>query len=161
MTGKREDAALIKRMERRHAVLEFRKQGLSYRVIAGKLEEAGIDSVSHQTVKTDCKTALAELAADNMETTEELRQLMLERHDMALEGLHKRVADGDPQAVNAFIAVNKEIAKLTGLYAPERRDTRNWNLSINFAEAVNMLKAADEKLKATSIIDGEVVDGSD
>lgn len=109
-----EDEAGDALAERRQQALELRKQGYSYRAIGRVLE------VSHQTAANDVKAALAEL--DKIERLEasEMRRLMAERIDMARHAIAVEVISGNMGAVDRWIKLNEQEAKLFGLNEPEK-----------------------------------------
>lgn len=108
--GKTVEKAKI--LERQALALEFRKQGMPYRKIAQRL------NVEVGTAFNDVKNELSLLAALNKESAEDLRQIELDRLDMAIEGIMPFVHSGSaPHATALSNAVEKQ-AKIAGLIKP-------------------------------------------
>jgi DNA-binding CsgD family transcriptional regulator len=114
MRGKTKDK--ITMIERQSKALELRKAGKSYREIGKAL------GVSFQQAQKDVHHELKRLAALNLESADELRQLELERLDKALQSIIHFVEAGSPQHVMAMVRILDTRAKLLGLYAPVKTD---------------------------------------
>ena len=99
-------------LERQYQALDLRRRGLSYRAIAAKL------GVSHVQIRTDVESVLRQLADENKDKADEIRQLELERLDFVNMSLDGWVASGNPAATNAYIKAMERRAKLQGLDAP-------------------------------------------
>ena len=95
--------------ETRLRVLGLRVQGYSVRRIAAELD------LSSSTVFEHLNRALAELAAETLERTEELRALELERLDAATAAIWDSVLDGDHGAIQTFLRLSERRARLFGL----------------------------------------------
>lgn len=117
-------------LERQLQALELRKAGLSYRKIASKL------GISHVQAINDVNGELKRLASLRTDSAEELRQLELERLDVALEGVMQYVKAGSPAHVAAMVRLMEQRAKLLGLYAPEKHDVN-----------IDVTKLSDDELK--------------
>lgn len=124
-----ERAEIIKRQQ---MALQLKQDGLSYRAIGVKL---GVD---HTQAWHDVKNAVAELNKLTLSSAEDYRALELSRLDMLTKGLEPMAAVGNPMAVNAYVKVMEQRAKLLGLYAPEKKD-----LNIK-----DMSKLSDAELEA-------------
>jgi hypothetical protein len=103
-------------LQRQLQALELRKAGYSYRAIGERL------GISHVQAYTDVNAELARLTELRKDSTEELRELELERLDVLLKGLEPMARVGNPGAVNSYLRVMERRAKLLGLDAPERKD---------------------------------------
>ena len=99
-------------LERQYQALELRRRGLSYRAIGAKL------SVSHVQARADVEAVLRQLADENRDKADEMRQLEIERLDAIYESLDSWVASGNPAATNAYLKAMERRAKLQGLDAP-------------------------------------------
>jgi AcrR family transcriptional regulator len=114
--GKRSAARKINIEERRHEALELRKHGLSMREIAKRL------GVGVATIHEDIRQALASAIAENVKEAESLRTLEIERLDMYLSSMEKKLREGDTAAITVALRIAEQRAKLLGLNAPERRE---------------------------------------
>lgn len=110
-------------IERQQLALRYKQDGLSYRAIGAKL---GVD---HAQAFRDVKSAINELNNLKLDTAEDYRSLELARLDMLTKGLEPMAAVGNPLAVNAYVKVMEQRAKLLGLYAPEKKDINVKDLS--------------------------------
>ena len=107
-------------IERQAQALELRKQGKSYRAIGDRL------GVSQMQAHRDIQDELKRLAALNLNSADELRQLELERLDRIIDGLDHWVQAGNAQAAMAILKAMDTRAKLLGLYAPEKIQEITW-----------------------------------
>lgn len=112
--GKQKDKIAI--LERQILALDLRKQGLSYRKIAQRLD------CDHTVIYDDIQRELKRLADESLDSTAEMRQLDLERIDMAIAGLMPFVQSGSAVHTMALMKSIDERAKLLGLYAPEKQE---------------------------------------
>lgn len=103
-------------LERQLLALDLRKQGMTYRQIAARLDS------NHVTIYNDIHRELKRLADESLDSTIELRQLKLEQIDLAIKGLMPFVMAGSPAHTMAFTKCIAEQAKLQGLYAPEKQE---------------------------------------
>lgn len=101
---------------RRVKVLELRKAGASTRQIATQV------GVSHKTVAADIKAVLAVLLGQQLDSAEAMRQMELERLDMAMLAIAPQVRQGHLGAIREWRGLIDQRAKLLGLYAPVRQD---------------------------------------
>lgn len=108
-----EKAEIIKRQQ---LALQLKQDGWSYRAIGEKL---GVD---YTTAYKDVKNAVNELNNLKLDSAEDYRALELARLDMLTKGLEPMARVGNPMAVNAYIKVMEQRAKLLGLYAPTKSE---------------------------------------
>lgn len=99
---------------RRVRVLDLRKSGASYRVIAKTL------NVDVATAWADVHAELGELRRLAASGAEDVKALELQRLDALTAGLFKKATQrgGDQGAVTALVRVSERRAKLLGLDAP-------------------------------------------
>lgn len=107
-------APKIRGLELEAQALELRKFGASYRAIASRLgcSKAG----AYKAVIR----ALEKLAKERDGRAQELRELELQRLDMATLSIARQVQSGDYAAIDRWLKVVRERARLLGLYAPEK-----------------------------------------
>jgi len=110
-TGTRERNA-----SRRIQVLELRKAGASMRQIAKTLH------VAVSTAHRDLWQALDELAKEQRDKAEPLRQLELERLDRYVLALDGAISQGDPRAIAAAVRIMERRARLFGLDAVTKHE---------------------------------------
>lgn len=103
--------------ERRVKVLKLRAQGFTTREIAKKV---GVES--HATVLSDLKAGFAELAAENKELSETLRDKQQLEIDRLKVALLESVEKGNESAINAYRQLLDREAKLWGLDSSEKHD---------------------------------------
>jgi predicted transcriptional regulator len=96
-------------LKRQILALEFRKMGLSYRKIAERLD------VSLAQAYRDITDELARLSALKQDVGEDLRQLQLERLDMAIEGAMPFVQAGSAAHITAYSGVIEKQSKIAGI----------------------------------------------
>ncbi len=101
--------AYKRRAERRIKALESRKEGKSYEAIAVEL------GVSRSQVRKDVEAALAPINGYEREMASALRQAESQRLDWAAEVIKPQVADGNLRAVDRWIRVSAQRARLLGL----------------------------------------------
>jgi hypothetical protein len=104
---------------RRIDALNMRKAGASYRAIGRKL------GVSEAQAFRDVQTCLAELAAEQKQSAEELRQMELERLDAMLlanwsRAMGSEKVPADLKAQDRILRIMERRAKLLGLDAPTK-----------------------------------------
>jgi predicted transcriptional regulator len=104
--GQREKAAI-----RRQQVFELRMRGASHRAIAKQL------GVGATTVGQDLRAELARLAAQTQASAEQLRTMELERLDLAMRSIARKVQEGDLQAVDRWLRLCESRRRLLGLDA--------------------------------------------
>ncbi len=107
--GKSEAAA-----ERREQAFRFRKLGLGYRAIGGKL------GVSSTQAFRYVHEVLKDLAKKTEKAARELRQLEGERLDYLWAKLLPKIRQGDPKAIQAAVRVVQRRCSLFGLDGPKQ-----------------------------------------
>lgn len=105
-------------LERQIVALELRKSGFSYRAIADRTD------VTQMQAYRDVQSELKRLADVSLDSANELRQMELERLDMAIKGLMPFVEAGSSSHAIALVKVIGERSKLLGLYAPEQIESK-------------------------------------
>ena len=93
----------------------MRRRGKSYPKIAEAL------GVSVGTAHRDVTTELARLAKECGEEAAIVRQMELDRLDVALDALADRIEQGDDRAVATMLRIQERRAKLLGLDSPDRQ----------------------------------------
>lgn len=96
--------------------LELRKKGYSFRQIADALGS------TKSTVFVWVKEGLEALAEEQKQVAAELRQLELERIDVAFFAIANAVRDGDLSAIDRWEKLIARRCKLLGLDSPQRRE---------------------------------------
>lgn len=107
--------------ERQQFAVALRRQGLSYRAIAKAVASEAkfkMPNYSLGAAHKDVTLCLRELIEKTQHTTEELRQLELERLDQAQAAISKKVQLGSLEAIDRWLKISDHRAKLLGLYAP-------------------------------------------
>lgn len=105
-------------IQRQIMSLELRKAGFSYRAIADRT------GVLHAQAYRDVQSELKRLSEISLDTAGELRQMELERLDIAIKGLMPFVEAGSAMHASALVKVIAERSKLLGLYAPEQVESK-------------------------------------
>lgn len=95
--------------ERRKRALDMRIKGYSLQQIADEL------GVAIGTVHIDLNETFKDLHQKTIESGETLRELELQRLDMALHAIALQVASGDLGAIDRWIKLSERRAKLLGL----------------------------------------------
>jgi hypothetical protein len=106
----------IKALEREVQALELRKAGVSYRVIAARME------MSQGGAFKAVMRAIDRIRAESSEKAEQLREIELMRLDSLQAGIWVDAVNGDPKAVNTLLRLMKRRAELLGLDAPSPKD---------------------------------------
>lgn len=107
--------ARIKREQaivRQGEALRLRLMGKSYQAIADEMGYANASGAANAVKRALDRTV--------REPADELRQMAVQRLDAMLEPLWRRIANGDPRAVEVAIKLEERRAKLLGLDAPEQ-----------------------------------------
>lgn len=110
MSGKKRDAQKIKASERRILALEMRRDGKSYRDIADAL------GVSLGTAHRDVQKSLTDLAKQEKTEAKAYRMLIRQRIYMGYAAIVAKVKKGELWALDRWLALLQEEAKLFGLY---------------------------------------------
>src|SRR5688500_11434087 len=111
-TSAHEEGDAIRIAERQERAARLRVDGYSYREIATELE------ISVGQAFADVKAALAGRREAAAEAGDEVRQVELERLDVAVKGIMPAVKKGSPLAIDRLIKVSERRAKLTGIDKP-------------------------------------------
>lgn len=127
--GKREAAA-----DRRIKALDLRKKGKSYRQIGQLL------GISYQQAQRDVEASLVELSKQELRNADVLRQLELERLDMATDFAYSFAASGSVSHIESIRRTSESRRKLLGLDAPEKHI--NFDVSEELAHQLIDLLAA-------------------
>lgn len=104
-----EKAAILKRQA---LALDLRIQGMPYRKIAERL------GVEVGTAFSDVKNEMALLGEMNQGAAEDLRQLSLDRLDVAIAGATPFVQAGSANHISAYAAAIEKQAKIAGIIKP-------------------------------------------
>lgn len=102
------DLATIDRIERQNKAMELRRQGLSLDAIAKELH------VSHTTVKVDIQEAMKLIQWSTQEKALELRTMIEERNNVAIQAIYKAIQAGDYYAIDRLIKIQDQLLKLLG-----------------------------------------------
>ncbi len=118
--------ALIPIIEARAVALNLRKQGFDYRLIADKLTKLmhpkGDKRVSARTAYEYVQAELLALRQQTEMDAQSIRDLELERCDILLASLHRKINKGDVGAVMAAVKIMERRSRLLGLDAPTRSE---------------------------------------
>jgi hypothetical protein len=115
MTSSPEDAHRIR--ERRKKATELRLAGVRLEVIAEQLADYGYSSAAH--VSMDLKRAREQSVAELNQSTEELRQLTVDRLERLLAAAWpKAVSQKDLKAIETCTRIIERLAKVQGVEAP-------------------------------------------
>lgn len=106
----------LAKAERRVEALNMKIVGHDYRVIAETL------GVNVKTAYMDVQEALVYLAKHERVLAERVRELELARLDALGTQVWPGVERGDPFAVQAYLKIMDQRARMLGLYAPERHE---------------------------------------
>lgn len=117
---------VINTARRREIVLELRKQGKTYRAIAEAVRQQLGDELpagwDERYAYKDVKRELDRLRDEIAEDAQMIRQLELERLDLALDAILPMVRKGNLGAVDRLIRLSESRRKLLGLDAPQRQE---------------------------------------
>lgn len=119
MSGGKMSAAKILRIERRSKVLELRKKGYSYRAIADEISHDSRFNQPHYSEKTardDCSYVLNGILENTRSAANELRQLELERVNLAISNLFAQVEQGSLPAIDRWLKAIDLRSRLLGLH---------------------------------------------
>lgn len=103
----------IRMQERRYQVVQLRKQGYSVQQIAESLH------CSADTVRDDLIKVLKVAVSEYAETTEENRQLQIERLDGLLKKYYPLAESGSLAAAAMVLSIEQRRSKLLALDLPE------------------------------------------
>lgn len=105
--------------QRRQRVLEMRKAGLSFAVIAQQ------EKVSKKKIVSDFNRAAEEAACGRLMTTRTERALELQRLEIALVALVAKVRKGDLAAIDRWLRLCESRRRLLGLNMKAARSLRS------------------------------------
>ena len=110
---------MLKAAEKRILALEYRTKGYSLQLIADK-----IDGLSVSGVSKTLKVALENLLTKQLESTDHLRTLELQRLDELWYTAYKQAITGinNLQAIDRCLKIMKRRAELLGLDAPVKSE---------------------------------------
>lgn len=103
-----------KSLTRREQAVALRVQGLSYLEIGRRM------SITKQTAHSLVTKGLQETARRMAEDAEDVRQIELDRLDLAIALVMERVKKKDLAAVERLVRLEERRAKLLGLDAPDK-----------------------------------------
>ena len=98
--------------------LRLRREGLTHRAIAARL------GVAPATAYRRVRHALDQVNQRNVEDAGTLRDLEAMRLDALQEAVWQQALDGDGKALDRILAIMGRRAKLLGLDAPQRQETK-------------------------------------
>jgi hypothetical protein len=128
----------IDAVERQSKAMELRKKGMAYREIAQELGYGG-PSGAHKAVMSALQKTLQEPA-------DELRQLELERLDLAAAAIASKVEDGDLGSIDRWLRISESRRKLLGLDGPARVDVTSGGESLK-TTAIDYSELSDDELR--------------
>lgn len=99
--------------DRRAKVAKEVLSGVPYRELATKF------SVSLGTIANDVKTVVKRYREDQVDEFADVIQLELQRIDVALNAIWKKVIRGNDEAIKTMIQLQNQRAKYLGLFEPE------------------------------------------
>jgi hypothetical protein len=120
------DKAALDTARRRAFVLELRKRGKSYRVIAEAAKQQFGDELprgwDERYAYKDVRRELDRLKEDTAEDALAVKQIELERLDMVVSALADQVKRGHLGAIDRWIRASESRRKLLGVDAPQRQE---------------------------------------
>jgi hypothetical protein len=128
--------ARVKAAERQRNAMELRKAGATYAAIANEL--------GYSDARSAERAVIAGLRAAGREASEDLLPLELDRLDRLQAGVWADAIGGDVPAVLACLRIMERRAKLTGLDAPLKMNTRvdsHEQINVDIAGAVMVIRA--------------------
>lgn len=129
--GKKSAAREIAAEERRGKALDLRRSGASLRRIAMQL------GVSHEQIRLDIQSALAEAIKENVNNAETLRTMEIERLDDMLLRIAPQINNGHLGAIDRALRISEQRSKLLGLYAPVKQEIHHtWE-----DESISLIKS--------------------
>jgi uncharacterized membrane protein YccC len=113
----------INAAERRYDALTLKKQGQSYRMVAKTIiAKYGVENLpstyDERYASRDVHDELRRLASLSQETAQELRQMELEKLEVAERAIWKQVQDGHHGAIDRWLRIAESRRKLLGLDMP-------------------------------------------
>ena len=139
----------LKTAERRNFVLEMRKSGTTYRVIA----EATIKQFGREKLPTgwDCLYAYKDVKRELMKLREaigenaaDIRQIQLERLNRLLQAVWPQAIQGHLGEIDRATKLIKQISDLMGVEAPRQFEIRRTDLTNMTEEQLEMLADGED-----------------
>lgn len=132
------NAQLIKTAERRAYILGLRKAGGTYRQIAAQaIVHFGAENLplgfDARYAYKDVKRELDRLRTQMSVDVEAVRQLALERLNIAHLAIWQQVRDGHLGAIDRFLRISDRRARLLGLDAPEKHEHEGAVINVTFS----------------------------
>ena len=106
----------VRKVDRRYKVMEMRRHGWSMQEIADTLHCTAV------TVSQDIKDVLTETMRDLSETTDEMRELELQRYDALLRFYQPLAEAGNLAAAGLVLSISASRRKLCALDKPEEKN---------------------------------------
>lgn len=154
---RRSDLALLARkLDRTHAAMRLKIQGLDYPEIAQNL---GYSSAAEAA--KDVRDALEqELLINEQHSSEVLRMIELKRLNTLYNALMGGVERGNTRAIEIAVKVSERISKLTGAEAPQKVEMATLESVSQEIERVKQEIAARQKAlsQENEVLDAEVVE---
>lgn len=122
----------VRLTEARAGAMELRRQGLTYRQIAAKM------NIGVKTAYDYVQAELLWLREHTAEDTYAVRDIELDRCEAMINSLWKRIKDGDAAAVAVAVRVMERKARLLGLDAPVRSESMTASMAFTPEEAAKM-----------------------
>jgi len=114
----------LRQVDRRYKVVELRRQGYSYEEIARTL---GCTTV---TASEDAKQVMGMAIKEFSETTEEMRQMEIERYDALLRFYQPLAEAGNLAAAGLSLQISDRRRKLLALDKPEEKNQQETAIRI-------------------------------
>ena len=120
---RRQKSDLVGTAKRRAFVLELRKAGATYRaIVTAAVKKFGEDKLPSgydcRAASLDVSRELQKLNKECQQTVAEVKRIELERLDVALFALWPQVRRGHLGAINSYVKLLQQRARLCGLYMP-------------------------------------------
>jgi hypothetical protein len=109
--------------KRRELVISLYKQCGNVRMVADRLNEAGI-KISKSTVANDINAVFEELRKDTLAEAQHLRTLQYLRLNSVIVAFWKPVLEGDEKAAYVALKAMKQLDDLYGLPAPKQLEVK-------------------------------------
>jgi len=133
---------------RRKQAMQYRMMGLSYDQIGEKL------NINHQTAWNWIDK---ELKAINIEEAKEVKKLELGRLDAMFIPIYGNAMRGDLQALNGVMQIMNRRAKLLGIDAPVKTESKTEVSATEGVVVINPVMSVDEWMKAAQAQQAELV----
>lgn len=106
------------RQLRAQEALKLRAKGYTFERVAGEM------GISETTARGLVKEGLTRLREENLVTAEDMRQQIQARLEWAADAISSKVQAGDVYAIEKWVMIQREIAKLYGVYTPVPKDDK-------------------------------------